>query len=453
MNQVKKFDFNVGKILQNWTIKDAIREIIANALDEQKLSATKSVIIQLQQPNRLVIADWGRGLQTKHLTQNENPEKYNNPHLIGLFGIGLKDALATLSRHEVAVKIISPFLTINHISLTDKSDFNGIKTLHAWISTQSTTHQGTRFEIEGVSTKDIAAAQHYFLQFRNLVCLHENKYGQIVAKGHPDDPGSIFINGLEVNLEPNFKFHYNITNKDQKIRRALNRERTNVGRSAYADRIKKIISHCDSVAINNELRNQFDSVGTGHACEEVTWIEVQKHLFQHLDTTDIVMVTQQQLMDKAESVDSARQDGKQIVVVSDRLYQSLPDTNLDSFMQNKYETFAYDFVEKEELEAEELKVFAQTKKIFSTWGVGEPWIQNINIKISNSMPGRTVGMWQPSEQTIIMKRSQLATLSLYAGTLIHEWIHAQTNYPDLNRDFEIALTESIGRLVKKIILG
>ena len=37
---MKKFDLNIEKILENWDIHHAIREIIANALDEQKLTNT-----------------------------------------------------------------------------------------------------------------------------------------------------------------------------------------------------------------------------------------------------------------------------------------------------------------------------------------------------------------------------------------------------------------------------
>ena len=35
---MKKFDLNIEKILENWETHHAIREIIANASDEQQLS-------------------------------------------------------------------------------------------------------------------------------------------------------------------------------------------------------------------------------------------------------------------------------------------------------------------------------------------------------------------------------------------------------------------------------
>jgi hypothetical protein len=34
------FDFNVEKVLEHWTVAFAVRELIANALDEQMITGT-----------------------------------------------------------------------------------------------------------------------------------------------------------------------------------------------------------------------------------------------------------------------------------------------------------------------------------------------------------------------------------------------------------------------------
>lgn len=41
-----KFDLNIEKILENWEVYHAIREIISNALYEQILTATKEIEIE-----------------------------------------------------------------------------------------------------------------------------------------------------------------------------------------------------------------------------------------------------------------------------------------------------------------------------------------------------------------------------------------------------------------------
>jgi len=99
---MKKFDLNIEKILENWETHHAIREIIANALDEQILTKTKDVEI-FKHENFWVIRDFGRGIKYTHLTQNENQEKLASTNVIGKFGIGLKDALATFDRRKIGV--------------------------------------------------------------------------------------------------------------------------------------------------------------------------------------------------------------------------------------------------------------------------------------------------------------------------------------------------------------
>ena len=41
----REFDLNIEKILDDWEVYHAIREIIANAIDEMKLTRTKDIEI------------------------------------------------------------------------------------------------------------------------------------------------------------------------------------------------------------------------------------------------------------------------------------------------------------------------------------------------------------------------------------------------------------------------
>ena len=58
--EYEKFDLNIEKILENWEPHHAIREIIANALDEQIITDTKEIEIFKQETN-WIIRDYGRG--------------------------------------------------------------------------------------------------------------------------------------------------------------------------------------------------------------------------------------------------------------------------------------------------------------------------------------------------------------------------------------------------------
>ncbi len=74
------------------------------------------------------------------------------------------------------------------------------------------------------------------------------------------------------------------------------------------------------------------------------------------------------------------------------------------------------------------------------------------VKISETMrpdflaANEAVGLWDPSSSSIIIKRSQLATLSAFAGTLLHEIAHASSGYGDVTRNFESELTRMLGIL-------
>ena len=67
----REFDLNIERVLENWTVAHALREVIANALDEQALTGTREPQIFRDAQGAWHVRDWGRGLRYDHLTQNE----------------------------------------------------------------------------------------------------------------------------------------------------------------------------------------------------------------------------------------------------------------------------------------------------------------------------------------------------------------------------------------------
>jgi len=64
------FDLNIEKILEGWGTQHAVRELIANALDEQILSGTQDIKIVQEKPDTWHVRDYRRGLRCVQLTQN-----------------------------------------------------------------------------------------------------------------------------------------------------------------------------------------------------------------------------------------------------------------------------------------------------------------------------------------------------------------------------------------------
>jgi hypothetical protein len=224
------FDLNIEEVLEHWEVEHALRELIANALDEQYLSKSGEIDIFDDDHGDWHVCDHGRGLRIEHFTLNENPEKVGaGAEVIGKFGVGRKDALATLHRRGIGVTIRSPFGTFR-LREAQKHDFGDITTLHVEHD-PAPAGSGTDFVLQGVERADIDAAKSLFLRFNGDTLLDTTVYGQVLA--HPSGSPQVYITGVLANEEPNFLFSYNITSLTPAMKKRLNRERLNVGRTTY----------------------------------------------------------------------------------------------------------------------------------------------------------------------------------------------------------------------------
>lgn len=457
----KSFDLNIEKILENWDVRHAVREVIANALDEQLLTGTDKVAIE-KRGDIWYIRDFGRGIKYTHLTQNENQEKLESPNVIGRFGIGLKDALATFERHGVAVKIKSKFGIIR-TTKTVKHGFGDIVTLHALIEEPDDTQFiGTEFEMRGVEESEMEAAKQLFLIFSREHVIDTTRFGQVISR--QSGPGAIYINGVKVAEEANFLFSYNVTLLNAAIKKAINRERSHVGRTAYADSIKKILLASSNSEVAEQLSADIGHFHQGTMHDELAWVDVQEHAVKILSTQGkIIMVTAEEAMNHPDLVDQARNNGLQIITIPENLRAKIANgvdldgnqlVDLTKFSENYNESFVFDFVQVSDLTSHERLAFDAIPHIIEFFG-GQP-NRVKQIRISNTMrpdvmsSAQTVGCWDPSTESIVILREQLKSLSKTAGTLIHELIHAKTGYSDVTRDFETALTYAIGDLCDRL---
>lgn len=448
---MKEFDLNIGKILEDWEIYHAIREIIANALDEQLLTNTAEIEI-VKTGNVWCIRDFGRGLNYHHLTQNENPEKTDNNKVIGRFGVGLKDALATLFRHNIVVEIQSKYGVIM-LKESTKNTFDDIVTLHAQIAPPVDNQMlGTAFYVYDCPDYEINKAKRMFLRFSNEKIIETTSYGQVIAK--TSDTANIYINGVKVAEEPNFAFSYNITALSKQIKKALNRERTNVGRTAYADRIKSILLEATNKDVVRTLSDNLESMSDGRQCDEIKWVDVAAHVVKELNDSDnTVFVTPDELANTSGSTTEILQNsGKRIVFVPESVKKKAEQesdgeiSTIKTVVQDYNESFSYSFVDVENLTDREKKNWEAIPTLLEKLGLSS-WFKKcfISEKLKEDADS-TVGVWDHELQKIIILRSQLTDKSSLFGTVLHEIIHAKTGANDVSRYFEIELTSMIGEL-------
>lgn len=459
---MKKFDLNIERILEDWEMHHAIREIIANALDEQLLTKTKNVEIA-KKGDSWVIRDFGRGIKYSHLTQNENQEKISNTSVIGKFGIGLKDALATFNRRGAIVTAKSKYGQIS-IEKSAKRGFQDITTLHAIIEDPiDVDFVGTEFVLKRVTDKDVRAAKKLFLKFSGEEVIETTNHGQVVKRNGKH--GNIYINGVKVSKEQNFLFSYNITKLTAPIKKALNRERSNVGRSAYTDSVKKILLSSEEKKVAEILAKDLTKIDRGTEHDELTWIDVQKHSVKILNQKGkYLFITSSEAMQHPDMIDQARRSGHKIITIPENLKAKIqgasdlsgnPIIDIGQFIENYNDSFEYSFVDPDKLNNKEKAVYQLTSKIVGMFGQMPKKVKK--IRISSTMrkdfsdEAEIFGCWDQKTRSIVLSRKTLRSLTAYSGTLIHELIHAETGYDDVTRAFENSLTNKIGELSSQIL--
>lgn len=465
---VREFDLNIERVLENWTVAHALREVIANALDEQALTGTREPQIFQDAEGRWHVRDWGRGLRYEHLTQNENKEKLTQPDkVVGKFGVGLKDALATFDRHRVAVLIKSAHGDIT-TGKQAKHGFADIKTLHALITDPAdSSFTGTEYILRGnaLSERQVEEAKGLFLRFSGDEELGTTPFGTVLRRTGNRARARIYVNGLRVAEEDNFLFSYNITSPTAALRRALNRERSNVGRSAYTDRVKSILLACDQDAVIDPLVVDLQNYEQGTWHDETQWLDVGMHACKQLNAKrKVIFLTAFELSYARDFVQRARDDGYEIIVVPEIIRRKLPSLrdvagnpirDLDRYRDEWQTSFHFTFVDPADFSAAERAVFEALPRIFAARGGRPRHVKEVcvseTMRLMEGQYQEAIGVWDPADARIVVKRTQLQSLAKFAGTVLHELSHALSGAPDVSLDFEQQLTEELGGVVARNI--
>jgi hypothetical protein len=462
----REFDLNIEKVLEHWTLVHALREVIANALDERALTGTKEPEVSRDDAGRVHVRDFGRGLRYEHLTQNESAEKQQRPdEVVGKFGVGLKDALATFDRRRVAATIESAHGVIT-TAVRPKAGFPDVTTLHAIVEQPSDEGMvGTDFILEGEPVTDdvVHAAKELFLHYAGDEVLDVTAYGQILRKAGPE--GRIYVNGLRVAEEEDFLFSYNITSTTKALRQALNRERSHVGRSAYTDRVKSILLASEASDVAEALVADMRTFEKGTQHDETKWIDIAVHACQQLNASKpVIFLTAAEQRNAADLLSHAIEDGYEPITVPDNVRSRLskvkdakgnPMRDLDRYAKEWSESFEFQFVEPNDLRPDERAIWDRLDLIFTSIGGRPKQIKDVLISETMRMQrGRhfeAVGVWEESEGSIVVRRDQLRSAEAFAGTVLHETAHAISGALDISLEFEIALTDLLGEAAAHVV--
>lgn len=296
--------------------------------------------------------------------------------------------------------------------------------------------------------------------------MEKNKYGEVIE--NKTDVADIYINGVKVAEESKFLFSYNITSLTAQLKKALNRERSNVGRSAYTGRIKDILKACSSEKVISRLVDDLQQFKTGKIHDELAWSEISMYVSMKMSQLckNTSFVTASDLENNPSVIDEMKRSGCNPVVVPDNIIPKMEDyntgvkdgetlTTINQYCKDEKDRFVPTPIDINSLTVQESQVYSKTNEIFNLIGGKPKNVKNITIvdKLyeSDMFGGRVVGVWVNEKNEIMIKRSQLHSISQYAGTLLHECAHAVSGADDVSRDFELELTEIIGTIVSKLV--
>lgn len=466
MASVNLFDLNVGRALEHWQTAQALREIIANALDEQTLSQTPPIRI-FKEAERWRVRDFGRGLEARHFIFQENEEKATNAQSIGKFGFGLKDAIAVLHRKGVNVKVRSRFNEIT-FQWAQKHGFQDLDTLHAAVAgTSDKNFPGTEFIFENLEDYHIEAAKRYFLRYNHERMLEtvrdsvRGTLGDILEKS--EARAAIYFNGVKVAEEDNFLFSYNIRYITKATRDKLNRERQNVGRDAYKNIVEEIVLNAKSEDVENALAKALRDKATVGAREELRWkkvtllaVRIQNALqntlfYQDDERVNYYSIFQEALEENyvAIPIDA----GLMREVKKTRDIKGGVIVDMKEYMRRREQNLSFDPLPPEVLTEDERAVFAQTDAILTGIG-GRPLnLRTVYIadKIGPPKNGREKGVlsfWDPQDGIIVLHRETLETIEKYAAALLEHVAAARSYAAPGSREYERELTRMLGALYK-----
>ena len=288
--------------------------------------------------------------------------------------------------------------------------------------------------------------------FSNENLLEKTDVGEVYIKGKTS---RIYVGGLLIAEEENFLFSYNITSITKIMRKALNRERTNVGRTAYTQRVKDVLLQCKTEKVAELLTSDLSKYDSGQCHDELVWIDIAVHACKLLNSLKkVIFLTSMEMFDARNMVDDAKNSGFQVVIIPETVkekirgtkdYAGNPIRDLGQYTQEWNDNFKFKFVDPTKLNKPEKEIFEKTTKIFDLIG-GKP--RNIKqvlisetMRLDNSF-SESSGLWDGTN--IIIKRDQLKNLKEYAGTLLHETAHALSGASDVSREFEMELTRLLG---------
>lgn len=257
----------------------------------------------------------------------------------------------------------------------------------------------------------------FFKDLSNEKTLEETDFGEVLLK---EDISKIYVSGFLVATEPNFLFSYNIKTPSKSIIEKLEHFDIPFKRTAYVNKIKKILLYCENAEVAIYLADDLKKLINGESHDEINWKDVQIHAIKLLNGLNkVLFFTEKEEEQYSKIIEFAKSKGYKLILVSEALRKYL-DNERDIFgnrinttlrFYNEYsKSFQFDFVDLKNLENEELKNLELIQKFLNLLEL------NLKILVSNNMlqslDNREETYACNIENQIIFKRNIIKDLNL-----------------------------------------
>lgn len=194
--------------VRDWSVRDGIRELVANAIDGEITTGGKFEAKHDAKKNVLSLINRDTKVDAKALYFG-GTSKYGDDRLIGQYGEGLKIAMLVLARAGLKLVIRNGDEIWQPAIEPDKLGFD-VLTLN--IKKGSAENVDFKVEIHDVNTDAWHEIQDMFLALRKPTKVDKTRCGEVIRDA--DFVGKIFVKGVFCTTRPNFTTGYNFFNLD-----------------------------------------------------------------------------------------------------------------------------------------------------------------------------------------------------------------------------------------------
>ena len=409
----------------NWGVREALREIIANALDTDENASVKWC------DGYATVTDESIGISRQYWVLGEGVGGN-----FGTFREGLKMAMLVLARAKRDVVVSTVGYTLHpYLGYSERFQCN---VLYCKVSANSRT-EGTTVTVESLE-EEYLSARDAFLQFASIPYLHDEL-------GILDKPGALYVNGMHVQNITSV-WGWNMTD-----RTLMNRDRSVIDTNKVKEIIGQKLSKLDNVTLMTELLNILQNTSFHNRIEAGIYFYPSAQAQSSWADAFTTVFGSKAMLPCDARIDLEAMNRGYMIGTVDHLpysirnalgYCGIPSSRTIMAEFNNQSPEPPD----PPLTDDEIHIFSLAIDISGKWVPDSDPFGGFAVaqKLSWNDDVEALGCYRNDSGKIYILRSQLESLEMAVGTMIHERLHA-IGHDDFTAEFETTLTDLIGKAV------